>query len=144
MIEQVAPAPEPPWLAIARGELGVREVSGAPNERVNEYLRAVGGKPGQDWCSGFAEWVFEQIGIAGPGSPAARSWQHWHEEIEEPRLGCVCVLWRVSLEDWRGHVAFLVSASPKSLLLLGGNQLGSVSIRRYPRARVLSFRWPQW
>lgn len=143
MALQVVQAPEPPWVRIARGELGVREVAGAPNERVNEYLASVGAPPGSDWCAGFVQWVMEQSGIKGPGKPVARAWLHWGQSISQPRAGCVVVLWRVTPSSWQGHVALLLTEAPKTLVLLGGNQSKAVSIKRYPRDRLLGFRWPE-
>lgn len=54
-------------VAIARGELGVREVTGNNDgERVEEYLAITGLKKGQPWCSAFLSWVFNKAGYQEP------------------------------------------------------------------------------
>ena len=133
--------PEPHWLRIARQEVGVREIKGGPNARINEYLATVGAKPGSDWCAGFVAWVMTQAGLPHPGKPTARSWRTFATSISEPRVGAVVLLSRPP-ETWTGHVGFLVGESPRYLHLLGGNQGKAVSIRRYDKSRLLALRWP--
>jgi uncharacterized protein (TIGR02594 family) len=58
-----------------------------------------------------------------------------------PVYGCVVVLWRGSREGVLGHVGFFVGMQDQNLLLLGGNQGNEVSIRPYPKQRVLGLRW---
>jgi uncharacterized protein (TIGR02594 family) len=135
-------ADEPAWLRIFRKEIGVREIIGGPNERIGQYIASVHGEPGDDWCSAAMNWVMEQAGIKGTGSRAARSWQHWGEKLDEPRLGCVAVLWRESKQSWKGHVALWLATRGDHLELLGANQNRSVCIKLYPAERLLSYRWP--
>jgi len=53
--------------AIARGELGVREVTGNNDgERIEEYLAITGLKKGQPWCASFVSWVFNKAGYPEP------------------------------------------------------------------------------
>ncbi len=42
----------------------------------------------------------------------------------------------------KGHVAFYESEDHDSVALTGGNQRDSVSILRYPKARILGYRMP--
>lgn len=46
-------------LIIAAAEIGVKE-EGGPNRgpRVEQYLAAAGGAPGQSWCAAFVYWAF--------------------------------------------------------------------------------------
>jgi uncharacterized protein (TIGR02594 family) len=139
----VAATEEPPWMTIARKEVGVKEIPGGPNSRIAEYISTVGGSPGDAWCSCFAAWVMEQAGLPLTGvTPAARSWLKWQTPISQPRAGCVVILSRGS-QTWTGHVGFLVRWTDKTLTLLGGNQGDAVSIRPYPRSRLLGLRWPK-
>ena len=46
-------------------EVGVKEEGGSNRgARVEEYLKAADGKPGDPWCSAFVKWVFDQVNIA--------------------------------------------------------------------------------
>lgn len=54
-------------LAIASGEIGVREATGNNDgERVETYLKAVNLQRGQPWCAAFISWVFMKEGYAQP------------------------------------------------------------------------------
>lgn len=140
--------PDPPWMHTALGELGVSEIPGARHEpRILEYHAVTRGGGGDSdetpWCASFACWCLERAGRPHPASKAARSFQRWGVELEEPRRGCVVVLWRGSPSGWRGHVGFLHSGpSGGEVALLGGNQGNAVSVQGYPIDRVLSYRWP--
>ena len=135
-----------PWLPIARGERGVRaHPSGSSNPRITGYHAgtAIAGYDDKaNWCSSFVDWTLRQAGIAGTGSALARSWLAWGDALDEPRAGCIAVLWREDPASWKGHVGFFVREDGDAVVLLGGNQLGSVREQRHPRATVLSYRWP--
>ena len=136
-----------PWMVWALGELGVQEAPGPDsNPRVEAYLAAVPTemplKDATPWCSAFVNWSFQQCGILGTESLLARSWQLWGYPLEKPQLGCVVVLQR-GRERWQGHVGFWQGyASPDDIYVLGGNQSDRVCVDRYPRHRLLSYRWP--
>ena len=141
--------PEPIWFVTARQELGRVEIPGEQdNQRIVEYHSATDLHAKDDetpWCSAFVNWCFKQNNIAGTNKANARSWLTWGDEIQEPRLGCVAVLWRESPNSAKGHVAFYVGpdpARPSKITLLGGNQGDAVATTPYDRARVLSYRWP--
>lgn len=135
-----------PWLRIARGETGVRAfAAGSSNPRITEYHAgtAIAGYDDKvDWCSSFVDWSLRQAGIAGTGSALARSWLEWGEPIDQPRAGCIAVLWREDPGSWKGHVGFFVRADGDDVVLLGGNQLGAVREQQHPRGNVLGYRWP--
>src|SRR5690606_20718773 len=84
VVSNVAEGGEPPWMAVARAELGVKEKEGsADNPRIVEFLKTTTiGTPYNEndetpWCSAFVNWVFEKTGIAGTSSAAALSWRTW-------------------------------------------------------------------
>lgn len=143
---------DPPWLRLAKLELkaGVREVAGPKsNARIDQYHAATRGGPAAKdadsvpWCSSFVCWCMEQSGIASTRFKAARSWLNWGRELTEPVPGCVVVLWRESPKSAKGHVGLFVGVDDKgAVLLCGGNQGDAVSVRAYPKRRVLSYRWP--
>lgn len=141
--------PDPSWFSTAQHELGIAETPGdVDNPRIVEYHSATTLHAKDDetpWCSAFVNWCFKQVGIAGTNRANARSWLTWGQQIAEPRLGCVAVLWRESPTSDKGHVAFYVGpdpARPNKIILLGGNQGDKVSTVPYEKSRVLSYRWP--
>ena len=140
---------EPEWMVIARNEIGTKEYPGdADNPDVVKYLKSVdtlnASAQIQDetsWCSAFVNWCMEEAGIKGTESAGARSWLQWGRELDSPKKGCVVVLWRGSPTGWQGHVGFFVRETSSSLYLLGGNQNDEVNISKYPKSRLLGFRW---
>jgi uncharacterized protein (TIGR02594 family) len=137
-----------PWMRYALQEFGQRETASAStsNPRVVEYLRAGGVSNGSDeiaWCSGFVNWCMEQAGIRGTVRANARSWLTWGGLcLARPTYGAITVLWRVSPTSWKGHVGFYVGTEGDDLILLGGNQGSAVSLKGYPKDRLLGYRWP--
>jgi uncharacterized protein (TIGR02594 family) len=139
-----------PWLSAAFAELerGVEEfpdsAAVAENPRIVEYHRGVGIGPDDEtpWCAAFVNWCLVQGGAVGTAKPNARSYQDWG--LTDPgRLGAVAVLWRGSPNGWQGHVGFVLDNShPDLVYLLAGNQGDRVSVRGFPRNRLLSYRWP--
>jgi uncharacterized protein (TIGR02594 family) len=138
---------DPPWLVVAKRELGVRELPGAENNpRVIEYIKSVRGREDDTefaWCSAFVNWCIVQSGLPGTGKGAARSWSGWGVPLASPRPGCIAVLWRESPRGGKGHVGFWTGDDERGrMVLYGGNQNQRVGSRPYDRARLLSFRWP--
>ena len=135
-----------PWYAVARAEIGVREVTGSgDNPRIVEYLQSTtldAPDASQDetpWCSAFANWCVERAGYAGTDSAWARSWLQWGVPTDKPREGCIVVLER---GEGSGHVGFYVSSTPTEIRLLGGNQSDMVRESSYPRERLMGYRLP--
>lgn len=135
----------PDWYYVARMEIGVLEIYGAEdNPRILSYQQATSLKATDDetpWCSAFVCWCFEQVGIASTKKANARSWLDWGVALDKPKEGCVVVFRRGS-SGWQGHVGFYYGERGSDILLLGGNQNNSVNISRYPKSRVLGYRWP--
>lgn len=145
----------PPWLTIARGELGVREYGNKgglrpgpngelSNPRVERYQKAVGMRQDDEvpWCAAFAGWCLEQAGLPSTNSGAARSYARWGIGLRDPRPGCVVVLWREMVNGPHGHVGFFEREDSKGIWILAGNQGNAVTVRPFPRRRLLAFRWP--
>ena len=132
-------------------EYGVARIAGPRHSsRVREYLATVGlGRTDEPaWCAAFMHWVFLTATGQGIGRANARSWETLEGpfdvttigSIDQGKLGDVVVLWRSSPRSWKGHVGLFVRSDSKGVWLLGGNQGGRVSIKRYPLRRVLSVR----
>ena len=150
---------DPPWLAIARGEIGVRETPGpGDTSRIDEYLSTTRLPEAMvhdatPWCAAFVCWCLERSGVPSTKRAAARSYLHWGHAIAEPRLGCIVVFSRAAGGPGSGHVGFYVGSEParelspglralESIRVLGGNQRDQVCERTYPVSRVLGYRWP--
>jgi len=135
-----------PWLRVARSEIGVQAFpAGSGNPRITQYhegTNVAGHDDKVSWCSSFVQWTLAQAGIAGTGSALARSWLNWGRPLDEPRVGCIAVLWRDDPQSWKGHVGFFLRQDGGDVVLLGGNQLEAVREHRYPREQVLGWRWP--
>jgi uncharacterized protein (TIGR02594 family) len=139
----------PPWMKVAYGEIGQREVFGANhNPRILEYFQSMQiAQPPKDdetpWSSAFIHWVLKQSGINGSGTLVNRSWMRWG--LASPlKPGCIAVFWTVSPEAETGHAGFLVSVleDGNRLAILGGNQSDQVNIAMLPKSRLLGCRWP--
>ena len=139
-------APEPPWLAVARAELGVRShPPGSCNPRITAYhegTNIAGYDDKVSWCSSFVNWTLARCGVAGTGSALARSWLDWGDALNAPRPGCIAVLWREDPSSWKGHVGFYLRHDAEHVYLLGGNQLDEVREHHYPLDMALAWRWP--
>ena len=137
-----------PWMPIARGELGTREVAGAgSNPDVVEYYAEAGHPEIQNdepaWCSAFVGAMLTRAGYPNTGSLAARSYLQYGRKLDAPEPGCIVVFWRGSPTSWQGHVAFFVAESVGRVRVLGGNQSNAVTEAEYPKSQVLGYRWPQ-
>ena len=137
----------PSWLPIARKEIGTEEISGPDdNPRITEYHHSCDDTVSDDevaWCSSFVNWCIGEAGYRGTRSRAARSWMKWGTALplREPAMGCVVVLWRDNPSSWKGHVGFYVGEDETHIEMLGGNQSNEVCTKRFPKDRVLGFRW---
>lgn len=136
------------WLAHALEMYGTHEVAGpASHPLIAEALALVGFAGADDseiaWCSAAMCLCMERAGLRSTRQANARSWLGWGDP-SGPRVGAVTVLWRVSPDDWRGHVGLLLhrSADGQRLLLVSGNHRDSVDVAWYPHACLLGYRWP--
>jgi len=138
---------EPKWLAIARQDLGVKEIAGPEhNPAVIGYFRDAGFPEIDDdetaWCAALVNSCLERAGYSGSKSLAARSFLTWGKEVTKPYPGCIVVFWRNSPRSWQGHCAFYVSETKTHIKVLGGNQANSVNITEYPKSQLLGYRKP--
>jgi uncharacterized protein (TIGR02594 family) len=145
---------EPPWLAYARRQIGIREAPGPANEprimamakRAAKWLGITYTADSVPWCGLFVSECMEACGFAPPRGfigIRAKSWPNWGTALSttatRPPIGAIAVFGR----DGGGHVGFVESVHPNGdLNILGGNQGDAVNIRRFPRARLIALRWP--
>lgn len=132
---------------IAKAELGVCETPGLEaTARIVEYADCTTLSANSDevpWCSSFANWCVKQAELKGTNSAAARSWLDWGVVLNKPIVGCIVVFERKTVDNPNSaHVAICDHADISNgiIRVIGGNQGNSVSIARYPIAKVLGYR----
>jgi uncharacterized protein (TIGR02594 family) len=136
----------PIWLDLARKELGVRE--GRDEGEILQFFKDAGHQEIESsetsWCAAFVGAMLHRAGIAPSGSLMARSYLKWGN-LSMGKLGAITVLWRGSRAASTGHIGFLLSSTPDSVTLLGGNQgaAGVVSCETFSKSRILGYRWPK-
>ena len=134
----------PHWLEIARPLVGLHEVHGAEhNPEILSMWRVIKRSGIQSdevpWCAAFVGACLERAGIRSSRFESAASYLTWGVRLDGPAPGCIVVFSR----EGGGHVGFVVGQDEGGrLLVLGGNQGDSVSIKAFPRDRVTGYRWP--
>ena len=141
----------PPWLELARNELGTAEVPGrAANSKIVSFY-ADAGHPEVvsdevSWCSAFCCAMVKRAGYPIPPVDTnllARSWRTYGVKLDKPVPGCIGVWPRGAA--WQGHVGIVSEVLPNGTVkLLGGNQgkIGKVSYATYKTADAIAFRMP--
>lgn len=129
-------AGEPPWLTLARAEIGFHELP--DNHGIQKYVDLAGyGADGDPWCSIFAGAMLRKAGVDIKGANAmARSWTTAPSvtKVDAPEPGDLAVFWRGSPDGTEGHVGFYVGISSSSgrISVLGGNEGDAVMIESIP------------
>lgn len=129
---------------------GIEQIPGSVHNLIIQTMHASVGLPDEAdetaWCSSAVNFAAEQAGVAGTESAAARSWLTWSSSrpisLDDALPGDVVVFWRESAYSWKGHVGLYVGpgAEAGTILVLGGNQGGSVNISTYREDRLLGMR----
>lgn len=92
------------------------------------------------WCAAFMNAALGAVGKSGTNSFVARDFLNWGKAVSTPKRGDVVVFQR-GTSKWKGHVGFYVGESANgNLLILGGNQDDQVSIKEFPKGKVLGYR----
>lgn len=124
--------------------LGVQEKEGkANNKQILDMFVSAGFEGLGDevpWCAAFVTHVLKECGYSYIKSLKARDYQHYGCATGYPMLGNIVVLWRESEDSQFGHVGFFIRKDKHHVWLLGGNQSDKVSVQKYPRKRVISYR----
>ena len=152
LLDDRSPAPqistkEPIWFRNARSYLGLREYPGKrSNSKILNWWKLIRAKYRDDetpWCAAFVGGTLEEVLIRSTRSAAARSYDKWGVKLKQPSLGCVVTFWRGSPKSWKGHVGYVVGRDQDGrLMVLGGNQGDSVSIKAFSDSRIIGFYWP--
>ncbi len=145
---------EPPWLTVARQELGVKEIAGEgagqSYKRIEQYHDSAGGSEPDHipWCASFVSFCMANSGNpiiieSNLKSKTASHWIRWGEPIDNPPVGALCIL-SPMVKDSSGHVGFFIKMDSKTVTLLGGNQGNSVCEKEFPINKIRGFRWLNW
>lgn len=92
------------------------------------------------WCAAFVNAILAECELPVTNKLNARSFLEIGQKTNEPVLGDIVVLWRGSKESWAGHVGFFIRETEEEIFILGGNQDNSVSIKAFPKYRLLEYR----
>lgn len=141
---------EPVWMAVARQEIGQRQLPGSnDNQRILEYMRSCGFNfqhdEGGEWCGCFTAWTMLKAGFAvGGDTPASRmawayppTWRGYGTALPGPTVGAIAVR-KSGL-----HVTFVEKVNGSTISILGGNQDDAVRIWTSKAASDYTYRWPQ-
>ena len=149
----MAKLPELPWIAQARGFIGLREdVSKIRhNPRIVAMLERMGSFSKESkawWKDDETPWCGLFVGYCLGVSKRfvvkewfrARSWESPQlAKLAKPAYGAIVTFSRVG----GGHVGFIVGKDAKgNLMVLGGNQSNAVSIIPFAPSRVTGIYWP--
>ena len=124
------------------GETGITGEKSNP-VILNFYAEARNGYVSNDdvpWCAAFVNAILHECGLPQSGRLNARSLLEIGQETDEPVMGDVVVLWRGSKEGAFGHTGFFIREEDDQIFILGGNQDNSVSIKAFPKTRLLGYR----
>lgn len=132
----------PPWMSIAQGEVGTKEIVGAKhNPKVIEYHSTTGKFKDDEtpWCSSFVNWVMKKAGKPITGNAMAMSWAKYGKKLDKPALGSIVVF---SYGGGKGHVGFVVGKQGSKLQVLGGNQSNMVKVSSFGTSQVAAYVVP--
>lgn len=140
------------WMDEAWSQVGVHETAGpAATPEIVRYF-ADAGRPEVTsdetaWCAAFVGAMLSRGGVELEGvipkheRLLARSYLKLGTPIDEPRVGCVAVVYR-NAERTLFHVTFVAGVTPTHIQGLGGNQADAVSVKAFPRSAIAGLRWP--
>lgn len=134
----------PPWLVEAYKHEGLKEISGkAHNKTIVSWLTKLNAWWREDetpWCGTF---VAHCLTTANRSLPKhwyrAKAYLDYGTELTKPAYGCIAVTGR----EGGGHVFFVVGETPDGQIVgFGGNQSNAVNLRKFPKNKILGYRWP--
>lgn len=134
-------------MLLAFSYFGEREKPGKEsNKKISEFIKKWAKKEIDDsdiaWCSIFVNEINKESGLGYTNKLNARSWLELGEKIDlkEIKFGDIVILWRESVNSWKGHVGYFVNKNENELFILGGNQNNAVNIQAYNINRLLGIR----
>lgn len=138
-----------PWMKIAIGELGQKEIPGPKdNPRIKEYQKVTGNDISSysdevPWCASFVSWCLEQAGVKSTKNGMAMSYYGWGKDVKaDPPYGAI-VVWQWS--SGGHHVSFFEGWSDsekRNVKEIGGNQSDAVTRNEYASRYIIAMRMP--
>ncbi len=151
----------PPWMTVAEREKKIwedenlKEGTGKGLQKVIEYFKAVqlNTTKNQPWCGAFVGYCLQEAkpsfkSIIVKGGAKAANWMNWGNlnirqfDLRDIPQGAVVITHPLS-EGTSGHVGFAAGKVPGSekIVLLGGNQGNSVTLRHIHKNKIRQIRW---
>lgn len=144
---------DPPWIKIAKGYLGLKEIKGkVHNAEIVGWFSLIGAGWFTDdetpWCAAYFGAMLIKAGVMtkGKGTARARGYEGHSELIRLPGpiYGCGVTFWRGSPSSGNGHAAFVVGKDSLGRLVChGGNQQDAVTEAPFDIDRVTGYWWPK-
>ena len=124
---------------------GQKELSGRSTNKIiigwiKKYIPYVKNDEDYAWCSIFINEMAKECNLEFTDRTLARSWLDVGYTVNNPQIGDVVVFWRKKKESQWGHVGLYIREDDKYIYVLGGNQSNEVSIKPYPKYRLLGYR----
>jgi uncharacterized protein (TIGR02594 family) len=140
---------EMPWMNVARSLLSEGGPVGTSTPTravrlVREIDRMIG-PIDMPWCGFFVAQCLRAVHLDHDIPRIyfrARPWRSWGREVS-PQLGAIMCFWHYDPRTPFGHVAFYLGEDEEAYHVLGGNQDEAVSVKRYPKERFVTARWPR-
>ena len=142
----------PPWLRLAYGFLGLREIRGAKhNKEILKWWEALGLHFRDDetpWCAAFMNRMVQLSGLRIPDKYRAAAlgwkWSGYGVRLNGPALGAIMIMERPG-KPGSGHTTFVAGRDKRGRIQgIGGNQGNAVSINPYDEhARNAAYYWPE-
>lgn len=129
----------------ALADYGTQEIAGTQNNnKIVDYFKKAGFSWVTDdetaWCAAFLNAILVEYQLPNTGKLNAKSFLELGIETQEPEIGDIVVLWRISKSSPFGHAGFFIAKDNNNVYILGGNQNNEVDISKFPLSRVLGFR----
>lgn len=115
--------------------------------RIPELFKQIDAQPWPEefrWCAAFVGSALKNSGydyVPGQDGALARSYINYGESVETPQTGDIAVIEIPGFSY--PHVAFVWTATPEDLVVLGGAQMGGVALHAFPVKNVLAIRRPR-
>lgn len=139
-----------PWMKVAWENLGAHERPGLDSDpQIKAWAEAFEiadfDEDREPYCALFPRWCFYQALPDEPLPPHPKwslGWLRFGQPCEAI-LGAVGVFYRGDPAKQIGHAGFVLSANETDVEILGANQDDAVSVKWFPRYRLLGCRWPK-
>ncbi|MEL7090264.1 MAG: TIGR02594 family protein [Pseudomonadota bacterium] len=149
---QIGDVDMPPWLRLAHGYMGLREIPGPQHakEILNWWQQlGLGFRTDETpWCAGFVNAMILKAGL--PITPKYRAaalgwrWTGYGQRLEGPALGAVMSMVRPG-RPGSGHMTFVAGIDRQGRIQgVGGNQGNRVRVNSYGVwDRDAQYHWPE-